>query len=45
METMEETKSILEEIVHLTEIRFPEIDTTMPHRRLSFRRTAHDARQ
>lgn len=41
-EALEGTKSVLEEIIQLVEKQFPKIDTALPHRRLSYRRAAHD---
>ena len=40
LEAVEDTKSILEETVHLVEKRFPQIDTALAYRHLSYRRAA-----
>ena len=42
MEAIKDTKSILEETVHLVEKQFPQVDTAMPYRRLSYTRVAQD---
>ena len=41
-EAIEDTKSILEEIVHLVEGQFPQIDTSLVYRRLSYLRAAQN---
>ncbi len=41
-EAIEDTKSILEEIVHLVEEQFPQIDTSLVYRRLSYLRAAQN---
>ena len=45
MEAIQDTKSILEEITRLALEQFPQIDTSLTLRRLSYVRTAHYARQ
>jgi hypothetical protein len=42
-EAVEDTKLILEEIVHLVEGQFPQIDTTLVYRRLAYARGAQDS--
>ncbi|MGE5374177.1 MAG: DUF4037 domain-containing protein [Bacteroidota bacterium] len=42
-EAIKDTKSILEEIVHLVERQFPQMDTALVHRRLSYTRAAQNA--
>jgi hypothetical protein len=41
-EAVEDMKLILEEIVHLVERQFPQIDTALVHRRLSYTRAAQN---
>jgi hypothetical protein len=43
LEAIEDTKSILEETVHLVERQFPQIDTALVYRRLSYMRAAQKA--
>jgi hypothetical protein len=43
MKAIEDTESILEEIVHLVERQFPQIDTALVYRRLSYIRATQNA--
>ncbi len=44
MEAIEDTKSIIEEIVHLAERQFPQIDTALIYRRLAYTRAIQNSK-